>query len=172
MQNHLEITSKSKFWIRSVENWTNICFLMHFDENIVFGLQPTFFYSFHVLLSFLAEKLYRTNMKLPQKASFGSEMCEIGAKVAIWGIRRTGFPPEDSPLFYRASRQTQFGSRKTIAWKVISRPSTCQKNKMSEFGRVQTCPWRQRKNNCDHSRHAPTEALRDRIKLHHSFHLP
>ena len=27
-------------------------------------------------------------MKLPQKASFGSETCEIGPKVAIWGIRR------------------------------------------------------------------------------------
>ena len=37
-------------------------------------------------------------MKLPQKASFGSEPCEIGPKVTIWGIRRTGFPPEDSPL--------------------------------------------------------------------------
>ena len=38
-------------------------------------------------------------MKLPQKTSFGSETCEIGSKVAIW----IGFPPEDSPLFYRAS---------------------------------------------------------------------
>ena len=42
-------------------------------------------------------------MKLPQKASFGPETCEIEPKVGIWGIRRTGFPPEDSPLFYRAS---------------------------------------------------------------------
>ena len=42
-------------------------------------------------------------MKLPQKPSFGSETCEIGPKVGIWGIRRTGFAPEDSPLFYRAS---------------------------------------------------------------------
>ena len=41
-------------------------------------------------------------MKLLQKDSFGSEVCEIGPKVAIWGIRRTGFPPEDSPLCYRA----------------------------------------------------------------------
>ena len=38
-------------------------------------------------------------MKLPQKASFGPETCEIGPKVTIWGIRRTGFPPEDSPSF-------------------------------------------------------------------------
>ena len=37
------------------------------------------------------------NMKLPQQASFGPETYEIGPKVAIWGIRRTGFPPEDSP---------------------------------------------------------------------------
>ena len=41
--------------------------------------------------------------ELPQKASFGPETCEIEPKVAMWGIRRTGFPPEDSPLFYRAS---------------------------------------------------------------------
>ena len=42
-------------------------------------------------------------MKLPQKCSFGPEACEIGPQVAIWGIRRTRFPPEDSPLLYRAS---------------------------------------------------------------------
>ena len=32
-------------------------------------------------------------------------MCELGSKVAIWGIRRTGLPPEDSPLFHRASNR-------------------------------------------------------------------
>ena len=42
---------------------------------------------------------------IPQTASFGPEACEIGPKVVIWGIRRTGFPPEDSPLFYRAPKQ-------------------------------------------------------------------
>ena len=42
-------------------------------------------------------------MKLPQKTSFGAEACEIPPNVVIWGIRRTGFPPEDSSLFYRAS---------------------------------------------------------------------
>ena len=36
---------------------------------------------FTVLLSFLAEKCYRTNMKLPQKASLGFETCETGPKV-------------------------------------------------------------------------------------------
>ena len=42
-------------------------------------------------------------MKLPQKVSFGTEACEIRPKVDIWGTRRTGFPTQDSPLFYRAS---------------------------------------------------------------------
>ena len=51
-------------------------------------------------------------MKLPQKASFGTETCEIGPKVAIWGIRRTGFPPEDSPLSF-----TEFKKNWKIACK-------------------------------------------------------
>ena len=46
-------------------------------------------------------------MKLLQKDSFGPEAYEIGPKVAIWSIRRTGFPPEDSPLFYSASKRVQ-----------------------------------------------------------------
>ena len=49
--------------------------------NVVFYLQTMFFHSFNVLLSFLAEKEYRTNIKLPQKASFGPETCEIEPKV-------------------------------------------------------------------------------------------
>ena len=48
---------------------------------VIFCLQTMFFYSFNVLLNFLAEKLYRTNMKSPQKASFGPETCEIGPRV-------------------------------------------------------------------------------------------
>ena len=44
-------------------------------------------------------------MTLHQKASFGSEACETRPKVPIWGIRWTGFPPEDSPFFYRASTE-------------------------------------------------------------------
>ena len=58
---------------------------MHFYENIVFNFQTTFslFYGFNVLLSFLAEKQYRTKVKLPQKLSFGAEACEIIPKVAI-----------------------------------------------------------------------------------------
>ena len=43
----------------------------------VFGLQTAFFYGFSVLLSFLAEKSYRTNMKSPQKASLEPETCEV-----------------------------------------------------------------------------------------------
>ena len=46
-----------------------------------FGLQTAFFDSFNVLLNCLTEKWYRTNMKLPQKASFGPEACEILPKV-------------------------------------------------------------------------------------------
>ena len=44
-------------------------------------LQTTFFYGFKVLLSFLAEILYRTIMKSLQKASFGPQTCEIEPKV-------------------------------------------------------------------------------------------
>ena len=44
---------------------------------VVFDLQTAFLDGFTVLLSFLAEKWYRTNMKLPQKASFGPEAYEI-----------------------------------------------------------------------------------------------
>ena len=38
-------------------------------------------------------------MKLPNKASCGPETCEVGPKVAIWGIRRTGFAPKIPPSF-------------------------------------------------------------------------
>ena len=55
-----------------------------FTKNVVFGLQPVFFEGFNVLLSFLVEKWYRTNMNLPQKTSFGSETCEIEPKVETW----------------------------------------------------------------------------------------
>ena len=56
----------------------------------------------------LDAKPCRTILKLHQKVSFGPEACEIGPKVVIWGIRRTGFPPEDSPLYYRGSICTSF----------------------------------------------------------------
>ena len=55
-------------------------------------------------------------MKLPQKASLGPEMCEIGSKVAMWGIRWTGFPLEDSPLLYRASTGTLGRPNVGINW--------------------------------------------------------
>ena len=55
--------------------------LYTFTKKCVFHLQTTFFDGFNVLLNFLAEKIYRTNMKLPQQASFGPEMCEIGLRV-------------------------------------------------------------------------------------------
>ena len=53
---------------------------MNFHENVVLGLQITLFDGFNVLFSFLAEKWYRTNMKLPQEASFGPETCETRPK--------------------------------------------------------------------------------------------
>ena len=48
-----------------------------FTENVVFSLQTTFSYSFNVLLSFLAEELYRKIMKSPQKVSFGSKRAKL-----------------------------------------------------------------------------------------------
>ena len=52
-----------------------------FTENVVFGIQTAFSDSFNVLLSFLAEKWYRTNMTLSQKVSSGPETCETWPKV-------------------------------------------------------------------------------------------
>ena len=49
-----------------------------FTKNVAFGLQTTFFNSFNVLFSFLAEKLHRTIMKSPQKVSFGTKTCSFG----------------------------------------------------------------------------------------------
>ena len=82
------------------------------------------FDGFNVLLSFLAEKWYRSNMKLPQKASFGSETCEMEPKVAISPV-----PPEDSPLFYRALTHIPPFSETTtefciIVWKRQIKPYT------------------------------------------------
>ena len=68
MQNHLEISSKSQFWIRHVQNWTksrnmegkpsgkHAFFKCIFMKNIIFALQTMFFDGFNVLMSFLAEK--------------------------------------------------------------------------------------------------------------------
>ena len=89
MQNHLEISSKSQFWIRNVEvrrkHKENIPFLKYiFMNNIFFCLQTTFFDGFNVFLSFLAEKCYRTIMNSPQKASFGTNMCIILTKSYIY----------------------------------------------------------------------------------------
>ena len=44
---------------------------------MIFGLQTAFFDGFNVLMSFLAQKWYRTVMKSPQKASFVTKACKI-----------------------------------------------------------------------------------------------
>ena len=103
-QSHAE--SFGNYFKKSVLNWqyaklnqTIFFTCIHLEQMLFLTLQTTFFDSFKVLLNSLVEKCYRTNMKLPQKASLGSETCEIWPKVAIWGFRRRGFPPEDSPSF-------------------------------------------------------------------------
>ena len=57
----------------------NTSFLNAFlRKNYIFGLQTMFFDGFNVLMSFLAQKWYRTVMKSPQKASFGTKTCSYG----------------------------------------------------------------------------------------------
>ena len=68
--------SKNVVWIPKTLFFRKIALKKH-----VFCLQTVFFYSFNVLLSFLPEELYRTNMKLAQKASLGPETCGIWPKV-------------------------------------------------------------------------------------------
>ena len=48
---------------------------------IVSDLHMTLFHSFNVFFRFLAEKCFRTIMKLPPKTSFRSEVCEIWPRV-------------------------------------------------------------------------------------------
>ena len=50
--------------------------------SLFFGLETALLDSFNVLLSFLAEKWYRTNMKLSQKEIFWPETCEI--EPTVW----------------------------------------------------------------------------------------
>ena len=50
-----------------------LLFYAFLRKNAVFGLQTTFFDGFNVLLSFLAEKRYRTILKSLQKVSLGPE---------------------------------------------------------------------------------------------------
>ena len=80
-------------------------------ENIVFGLQTTVFYGFSMLLSFLAEKCYRTIMKSPQKPSFGTKMCSDGKK---------NLPP---PLeHYREKMQQAFISQTPVGTWLVGEP--------------------------------------------------
>ena len=52
-------------------------------KKVLFGLQTTFFDVFNVLLSFLAEKWYRTIMKSHQKANFGTKECSYGEQTMV-----------------------------------------------------------------------------------------
>ena len=101
-QNHAESSGdylKKGVWDPKRAKLNEHLFLNIFlQKDVVFGIQTTFSDSSNALLSLLAEKRYRTNMKSPQKASLGYEMCEMGPKVAIRGIRRTGFPPKIPPF--------------------------------------------------------------------------
>ena len=105
MQNHYEITSKSQFWTRNVENSTKSrksdmsgrtaavgravaggrrrspAVGAGFSKIVGFGLQTAFFDGFNVFFTFLAEICLRTVVESSQKASFGSETCEIRPKV-------------------------------------------------------------------------------------------
>ena len=42
-----------------------------------------FFVSFNMFFRFLAEKRFKTIMKLPQKASFGTNMCSFGTSITL-----------------------------------------------------------------------------------------
>ena len=84
---------------------TYVPFLIHFTKNIVFCLQTRFCGSFNVLLSFLEEKWYRTNIKLPQKGQFWTRNMRNRTKSRNLGYPADRVFPEDSPLFYRASKQ-------------------------------------------------------------------
>ena len=70
MQNHLEITSKNQFWIRSVQNWMKTYFLIFCMIFKSFGLKTVFFELLHA-------KPCRTIMKSPQKVSFGPERTKL-----------------------------------------------------------------------------------------------
>ena len=69
-------------------------FKMHFYENVVFCLQTTFFDGFTVLMSFLAQKSYRTVMKSHQKAIFGTNNCKILICSCIFPILFLGPNPD------------------------------------------------------------------------------
>ena len=86
MQNHLEISSRSQFWIRNVEiggkhketiSFSNVLL----RKNVIFCLQTTFFDGFKVLVSFLTEKWCRTIYKFLQKTNFEFKTCKIEPKL-------------------------------------------------------------------------------------------
>ena len=63
MQNNLEVTSTSQFWIPIVHIVTKHFFKCIFTKMSFLGIQTEIFDMFNVLLSFLVEKGYRTNIK-------------------------------------------------------------------------------------------------------------
>jgi len=83
MQNHLAFSLKLSFGPELCEIEPNVgtwretlrenIVLLYFYATLRFWPPDSVFYGFNVLLNFLAEKRYRTNMKSPQKASSGPE---------------------------------------------------------------------------------------------------
>ena len=97
-QNDYEITSKSKFWSPSVQNSylhhpalsNNLDFLICLSYRafvmalwFYVSLNVTYFNYSALFLKFLAEIHFRTIMKLPQKASFGTKMCRFGTSITL-----------------------------------------------------------------------------------------
>ena len=83
-----------------MQNWRKThVFKYIFMKNFFFGLQTTVVDGFNVLLSFLAEKWYRTIMKLPQKASFRPKHAKFDKKSPFGVSGGQGFPPKIPPSF-------------------------------------------------------------------------
>ena len=58
----------------------HFCFNASLSKIVVCDLHMMFFDNFTVLFRFLADKHFRTIMKLPQKTSFGTKPCSLGNK--------------------------------------------------------------------------------------------
>ena len=89
------------------------------------------FDSFNVLLSFLAETWYRTNMKLSQKASFGSETWKIQWKqLFLMNFYETcRFWPPDSVFWWSWHALESSGRKmKPNEYEITSKSQFCIRN--------------------------------------------
>ena len=80
-----------------------------FTKKIVFGIQTPFFDGFNVLLSFLAEKWYRTNMKSPSKP-------RVGTKTSSYVKKK----PPPHLLISTANKCNRLSFRKHRYWPISS----------------------------------------------------